>query len=67
MNKTWNVLVDGHHVGTVHEQNEGLARCAALSRFGVADDEFAAMGPREQNDVRNFGIPPDAEFVVLPA
>ena len=65
--KTWNVLCDGYHLGTVHEGDASLARCAALSKFGVSDEDFDAMGPREKDDVRNFGIPPDAEFDVLPA
>lgn len=34
MNKEWNVLVDGvGYIGTVHENSEELARCAALSKF----------------------------------
>jgi predicted transcriptional regulator len=59
--KTLNVQVEGHHMGIVAEHDESLAR----SKFGVADDEFAAMGSREKNDVRNFGILPDVEFAVL--
>lgn len=31
----WNVTVSGVGIiGTVHEKNEELARCAALSKFG---------------------------------
>lgn len=44
----WNVYVprlDGGklisaHVGAVNEDNESLARCAALSKFGMSDDEY---------------------------
>lgn len=46
MQKVWNVCVyrDGRsrYVGEVHERTEALARCAALSRFGLSDDETAA-------------------------
>lgn len=44
--KTWNVRVcrNGRDLtlGQVHERNEALARCAALSRFGVSEDELAS-------------------------
>lgn len=39
MNKTWNVFVGKHFAGTVEEETEALARCAALSKFGIPDDE----------------------------
>lgn len=43
--KDWNVWVcrnGGHRViGKVSEQSERLARCAALSRFGVSEEEMA--------------------------
>lgn len=43
--KDWNVWVcrDGCHrvIGKVSEQSEPLARCAALSRFGVSEEEMA--------------------------
>ena len=65
--KQWNVLVcrDGHMVviGQVAEQSEALARCAALSRFGVCEDEVA------NGEVRSPGsaIYPDEDFDVAPA
>ena len=43
--KDWNVRVfrEGRPVmlGQVSERNEALARCAALHKFGVSDDELA--------------------------
>lgn len=51
--KTWNVRVrrNGRDLtlGQVHERNEELARCAALSRFGISDDEPA------DTDAPHFG------------
>lgn len=48
--KAWNVRVhrpDGtKHLGQVHEANEELARCAALSKFGVSEDETEECGLR---------------------
>lgn len=65
--KTWNVLVRrrGHVVtlGQVHERNEELARCAALSRFGVGEDELASGEARDRAEA----ICPDGDFEVLPA
>lgn len=66
-NKTWNVVVNrgiGIDLGQVHEQNEELARCAALSKYGIAEDEpyeteEALRGPR--------GILQDDDFSVFPA
>jgi len=39
MSKIWNVFVGKRYVGTVMEETETLARCAALSKFGLPDDE----------------------------
>ena len=40
---TWNVRVHLNtgsvHLGQVGEENEELARCAALSKFGIPEDE----------------------------
>ena len=56
MEAEWNVYTNGRWIGTVHEANETLARCAALSRFGADDDEpFDNAAPR---------IFPDADFSV---
>ena len=45
--KDWNVRVfrEGRPVmlGQVSERNEALARCAALHKFGVSDDELVEM------------------------
>lgn len=63
MIKPFNVRVhrDGgsHHIGQVHENNEELARCAALSKFGVAEEDILpgicpsgnAIFPEEEFDV----------------
>lgn len=41
--KTWNVRVHldtgSIDLGQVHEENEELARCAALSKFSIPEDE----------------------------
>jgi hypothetical protein len=46
MLKHWNVHVrrEGRSIciGEVNERSEALARCAALSRFGVGEDEITA-------------------------
>lgn len=65
--KTWNVRVrrNGRDLtlGQVHERNEALARCAALSRFGVSEDELASGEARDGAEA----IFPDDDFEVLPA
>lgn len=50
-------------IGKVSETTEVLARCAALSRYGVSEDEL------DSGEVRSRGgsIYPDEEFEVLPA
>lgn len=62
----WNVRVirDGHvvHIGQVAESNEALARCAALSSYGVSEDEVEAGEVRE----RGMAIYPDEDFEVSP-
>lgn len=49
-------------VGQVSETSEPLARCAALSRYGVTEDELAAGGVR----LRGAAIYPDEDFEVSP-
>ncbi|MCW5633545.1 MAG: hypothetical protein KIT17_09425 [Rubrivivax sp.] len=65
--KLWNVRVhrDGRSVtvGQVSERNETLARCAALARFGVSDEELEAGEVRAPGNL----ITPDEEFDVSPA
>lgn len=65
--RVWNVRVhrDGHVVslGEVSERNEELARCAALSRFGISEDELAAGDVRADWNV----VLPDEDFDVSPA
>ncbi|ART57095.1 hypothetical protein CBP36_19515 (plasmid) [Acidovorax carolinensis] len=61
--KNWNVRVHlktgSVHLGQVGEENEALARCAALSKFGIPEDEDA--------DPNRRGIRDDDEFDVTPA
>lgn len=65
--RTWNVRLirDGRtlHLGQVDESSEPLARCAALSRFGVTEEE-TAEGPHLKD--ANL-IYPDEDFDVTPA
>lgn len=60
---TWNVRVHLNtgsvHLGQVGEENEELARCAALSKFGIPEDEDTEPVAR--------GIRADDEFDVSPA
>ena len=50
-------------IGQVSERNEALARCAALYKFGVGDDELVAgEGGRD-----GMAIRPDDDFEVSPA
>jgi hypothetical protein len=64
MLKRWNVYVRregrSQYIGDVSERDETLARCAALSKYGVGDDEVAA-GERCSPDP---AIHPDDEFDV---
>lgn len=62
--KKWNVYVtrDDHaqFIGEVSDSDEGLARCAALSRFAVTEEEVAA------GEISTIGavIYPDESFSV---
>lgn len=65
--KAWNVWVCRNGcsrvIGTVSERNEVLARCAALSRFGLSDEERAERPyPADANHIYH-----DEEFEVTPA
>lgn len=63
--KTWNVMVDRYpsslYLGQVNEDSEELARCAALSKFGMSEDEYFDAIKRGE-DPR--GISPGDEFSV---
>ncbi|GAO20230.1 hypothetical protein ALISP_0050 [Alicycliphilus sp. B1] len=63
----WNVRVmregRAQHIGQVTEDSEALARCAALSLYGVTEDEVDAGEVR----VRGAPIYPDEDFEVSPA
>lgn len=60
--KLWNVRTDGanpSYLGQVIEDSEELARCAALCKFGLPDDE--------DHDSARRGIRLEDEFMVVPA
>lgn len=64
--KDWNVWVcrggRGVVIGTVFERDEPLARCAALSRFAVTEDELdSGEGPSTAS-----AILPEDDFWVSP-
>ncbi len=65
--RTWgvHVLRGGRAIciGQVSESSEPLARCAALSRYGVSEDDLAA-GEAPEN---GLGIYPGEDFGVSPA
>lgn len=65
--KQWNVRVmregQGQHIGQVTESTEALARCAALSCYGVSEDEVESGGVR----ARGAAIYPDEDFEVSEA
>lgn len=62
--KTWNVVVnrgsETQTLGQVHETSEELARCAALSKYGISEDEA------EEGTTRR-GIYPADDFSVFQA
>lgn len=61
----WRVRVDraegAVEIGVVRETSESLARCAALSRYGVSEEEVAVAGVRP----RGAAIYPDESFEVV--
>lgn len=66
--KTWNVWCEGRHIGTVEEVDEANAGCAALSKYGLDHEEWAAMTGEQQSASLGRVIPPDAEGIwVSPA
>lgn len=72
--KTWNVVVyrkaqPGWAVdlGQVHEENETMARCAALHKFSIADDENPAGIAQLPHGQGPRGILSDEEFSVYSA
>lgn len=68
--RQWNVRVvrNGHavHIGQVAESTETLARCAALSRHGLSEDEAEEM-QQDRTGSRGPAIYPDEAFDVSPA
>ncbi|MCM2296788.1 hypothetical protein [Rhodoferax sp.] len=67
MQRKWNVHViregRSQYIGEVSESSEEMARCAALSRFGVGADEIDT----EESPPRCVAIYPDDDFEVSPA
>ncbi|WP_298434855.1 hypothetical protein [Ottowia sp.] len=65
--KDWSVRIHRQEgsitVGQVTERNEALARCAALARYGVSEEEIAAG----EVGAKDSAIYPDDEFGVVPA
>ena len=63
----WNVYViregRSQYIGEVSESSQEMARCAALSRFGVDEDEIDAG----EFPPRCVAIYPDDDFEVSPA
>ena len=61
--KNWDVRVHlktgSIHLGQVGEESEELARCAALAKFGIPEDE--------DTDPNRRGIRADDDFDVSPA
>lgn len=61
----WNVYVEGRFIGTVAEEDEASARCAALHRFALTDEEIADA-KRRGEDLGSNVILPDQAFSVSP-
>lgn len=70
-NGTWSVMVHTHPgapggkcIGSVTENSEDNARCAALSKYGEQGERYSRVNPgRQQQDA----IFEDDEFDVRPA
>ena len=62
--KTWDVHCEGRFLGTVSENTEELARCAALSKYALTAEEADALDEQGQPIE---GIAPDWAFSVTPA
>lgn len=64
MLKRWNVYLrrqgQPQYIGEVGERDEALARCAALSKYAISDEEIAAGDGRSPDRA----IYPDDEFSV---
>lgn len=65
--KTWSVQVirttERLYLGQVDERDESMARCAALARFGVDEDERSGI---ERGGEDPLGIQPSDQFEVSP-
>ena len=60
--KTWNVRVHlktgSIHLGQVGEEREELARCAALSKFGIHEEDDIDPSQREIRGDDDFDVSP---------
>lgn len=65
--KTWNVYKNGLGIGQVQEDNEENARCAALSKFGLHEDDMEHMTREHIATLVDFRIFPDDDFSVRQA
>lgn len=65
--KTWNVWTRGYELGQVHEDSEETARCAALSKFGLHEDDMEHMTREKIASLLPHRIFPDDEFSVRQA
>lgn len=64
---TWYVYCDGRALGSVHEDSEASARCAALSKFAIAQEDWDAMDAVQRQQAAAHGIAPQADFSVRQA
>lgn len=66
--KKWNVRAHrggkSIYIGQVWEVNESLARCAALSKFGITEEEMEAAGNDEDRAGDHTNLTPFDDFVV---
>lgn len=61
----WNVYVEGRFIVTVTDEDEASARCAALHRFAITEEEIADAKRRGEDPGSNV-ILPDQDFSVSP-
>ncbi len=65
--KTWKVWCRGYALGDVQEDTEELARCAALSKFGLHEDDMEHMTREKIASLLPHRIFPDDDFSVSQA
>lgn len=62
---TWNVICCGEVIGTVEESTEASARCAALCKFGITDEELAELATEGRREAPKRAILPNQVFDVI--